>query len=217
MISAVRAQAEPVTETGVELLEEMVSIPSPSTQERELGQWLVTRLRAMGFAAKRDEVGNVVAFWGSGPREVLLLGHMDTVRGFITVRREGQRLFGRGAVDAKGPLAAAITAVTRQPAGAACRFTIIGAVEEEGSSRGARHLVNRKAPDQLVILEPSGWDAVTLGYKGSLKVRYRLSKPMGHGAGPNESAADQAIAFVRRVQDYAAGAPTPPSPEGEGF
>jgi len=204
VISAVRAQAEPVTETGIELLEEMVSIPSPSTQERELGQWLVTRLRGMGFAAKRDEVGNVIAFWGSGPREVLLLGHMDTVPGFIPVRRDGQRLFGRGAVDAKGPLAAAITAVTRQPAGANCRFTIIGAVEEEGSSRGARQLVNRKPPDQLVILEPSGWDAVTLGYKGSLKLRYRLSQPMGHGAGPNESAADRAIAFVRRVQDHAA-------------
>ena len=204
MISTVRAETEPATETGIELLEEMVSIPSPSTQERELGQWLVTRLRGMGFAAKRDEVGNVVAFWGSGPREVLLLGHMDTVPGFIPVRREGQRLFGRGAVDAKGPLAAAITAVARQPAGANCRFTIIGAVEEEGSSRGARHLVNRRPPDQLVILEPSGWDAVTLGYKGSLKVRYRLSQPMGHGAGPNESAADRAIAFVRRVQDHAA-------------
>ena len=204
MISTVRAETEPATETGIELLEEMVSIPSPSTQERELGQWLVTRLRGMGFAAKRDEVGNVIAFWGSGPREVLLLGHMDTVPGFIPVRREGQRLFGRGAVDAKGPLAAAITAVARQPAGANCRFTIIGAVEEEGSSRGARHLVNRRPPDQLVILEPSGWDAVTLGYKGSLKVRYRLSQPMGHGAGPNESAADRAIAFVRRVQDHAA-------------
>ena len=204
MISTVRAETEPVTETGIELLEEMVSIPSPSTQERELGQWLVTRLRGMGFAAKRDEVGNVVAFWGSGPREVLLLGHMDTVPGFIPVHREGQRLFGRGAVDAKGPLAAAITAVARQPAGATCRFTIIGAVEEEGSSRGARHLVHRKAPDQLIILEPSGWDAVTLGYKGSLKLRYRLSQPMGHGAGPNESAADRAITFVRRVQDHAA-------------
>src|SRR5207245_825261 len=131
------------------------------------------------------------------------LGHMDTVPGFIPVRREGNRLFGRGAVDAKGPLAAAITAVARQPAGAACRFTVIGAVEEEGSSRGARHLVNRKAPDQLVILEPSGWDAVTLGYKGSLKVRYRLSQPLGHGAGPNESAADRAIAFIRKVQDHA--------------
>jgi [amino group carrier protein]-lysine/ornithine hydrolase len=204
VITAVRSQTEPVTESGIELLEEMLSIPSPSTQERAIGQWLVARLRAMGFAARRDEVGNVVAFWGSGPREVMLLGHMDTVPGFIPVRREGNHLFGRGAVDAKGPLAAAITAVARQPAGAACRFTVIGAVEEEGSSRGARHLSTRRPPDQLIILEPSGWDAVTLGYKGSLKVRYRLSQPMGHGAGPNESAADTAIAFIRRIQDHAA-------------
>ena len=218
MITALRTQTEAITETGIELLEEMLSIPSPSTQERALGQWLVSRLRAMGFAARRDEVGNVVAFWGSGPREVLLMGHIDTVPGFIPVRREGDRLSGRGAVDAKGPLAAAITAVARQPAGAACRFTVIGAVEEEGSSRGARHLTSRRPPDQLVILEPSGWEAVTLGYKGSLRLRYRLSIPMGHGAGPNQSAADRAIAFVRRVQDYAAeqAAPTPPSPRGEG-
>jgi len=205
VITALRSETEPVTETGIELLEEMLSIPSPSTQERQLGQWLVSRLRSMGFAARRDEAGNVVAFWGSGQREVLLLGHIDTVPGFIPVRREGDRLFGRGAVDAKGPLAAAITAVARQPAGAAYRFTVIGAVEEEGSSRGARHLTSRRPPDQLIVLEPSGWDAVTLGYKGSLKLRYRLSQPMGHGAGPNESAADTAIAFIRRVQDHAAG------------
>src|SRR5438046_3329812 len=204
MITALRSETEPVTETGIELLEEMLAIPSPSTQERALGQWLVARLRAIGFAARRDEAGNVVAFWGSGPREVLLLGHIDTVPGFIPVRRDSNRPFGPGAVAAKRPLAAAIMAVARQPAGAAYRFTIIGAVEEEGSSRGARHLVSRRPPDQLVILEPSVLDAVTLGYKGSLKLRYRLSQPMGHGAGPNESAADRAIAFVRRVQDHAA-------------
>ena len=110
MISTVRAETEPVTETGIELLEEMVSIPSPSTQERELGQWLVTRLRGMGFAAKRDEVGNVIGFWGSGPREVLLLGHMDTVPGFIPVRREGQRLFGRGSVTLLNAYSARLTA-----------------------------------------------------------------------------------------------------------
>src|SRR5256886_8905375 len=204
MITALRSETEPVTETGIELLEEMLSIPSPSTQERQLGQWLVSRLRSMGFAASRDEAGTVVASGGSGPAEVMLLGHIDTVPGFIPVRRDGNRLFGRGAVDAKGPLAAAITAVARQPVGTGWRFTVIGAVEEEGSSRGARHLVNRRAPDQLVILEPSGWDAVTLGYKGSLKLRYRLSQPMGHGPGPNESAADRAIALVRRVQGQAA-------------
>lgn len=212
MTMALRNEVEPVTESGIELLEEMLAIPSPSTQERALGQWLVSRMRGMGFAARRDEVGNVVAFWGSGPREVVLLGHIDTVPGFIPARREGERLFGRGAVDAKGPLAAAITAVARQPVGTGWRFTVIGAVEEEGSSRGARQLVSRGAPDRLVILEPSGWDAVTLGYKGSLRLRCRLSQPMGHGAGPNESAGDRAIAFIRRVQDYAAAAPTLPSP-----
>ena len=81
MITEISTQTQSVTESesGIELLEEMVAIPSFSTQERELGQWLVSRLRAMGFAARRDEAGNVVAFWGSGPREVMLLGHMDTV------------------------------------------------------------------------------------------------------------------------------------------
>jgi [amino group carrier protein]-lysine/ornithine hydrolase len=217
VITATRPEVEPVTSSGIELLEEMLAIPSPSTQERAIGQWLVSRMRGMGFSARRDEVGNVVAFWGSGPKEALLLGHIDTVPGFIPVRREGDRLFGRGAVDAKGPLAAAITAVARQPVGTGWRFTVIGAVEEEGSSRGARHLVSRRSPDQLVILEPSGWDAVTLGYKGSLRLRYRLSQPMGHGAGPNESAGDRAIAFIRRVQDHAGQAPPPrPSPQGGG-
>src|SRR5205807_4524873 len=138
------------------------------------------------------------------PREELICGHIVTVPRAIRVQLTGKQLFGRGAVDAKGTLAAAITAVARQPAGAAYRFTVIGAVEEEGSSRGARHLTSRRPPDQLIVLEPSGWDAVTLGYKGSLKLRYRLSQPMGHGAGPNESAADRAIAFVSRLQDHAA-------------
>ena len=204
MIGALRNEVEPLIETGVDLLIEMLMIPSPSTQERALGQWLVSRLRRMGFTARRDEVGNVVAYWGNGANEVMLLGHIDTVAGFIPVRREAGRLIGRGAVDAKGPLAAAITAVARQPNDTATRFTVVGAVEEEASSRGARHLLNRRPPNQLIVLEPSGWDAVTLGYKGSLRARYRLAQPMGHGAGPNQSAADRAIAFIRRVQDYAA-------------
>ena len=59
MITATRPEVEPETLSGVELLEEMLAIPSPSTQERALGQWLVSRMRGMGFAARRDEVGPV--------------------------------------------------------------------------------------------------------------------------------------------------------------
>ena len=203
-------------EDGFALLEAMVAIPSVSTQEGPLGDFLTGRLGAMGFAARLDEVGNVIADWGRGPREVLLLGHIDTVPGVIPVRREGDRLFGRGAVDAKGPFAAAATAIARRPADARCRFTLIGAVEEEGTSRGARHLLSRRAPDHLVILEPSGWDAITLGYKGSLRAVYRLTQPMSHGAGPVASAADRAIAFVRRIQDHAARLSEGKGSEGKG-
>lgn len=200
MIASV--ELEPAT-AAASLLAEMLEIPSPSTQEALLGQWLVRRLRTLGFTARRDEVGNVIGLWGSGPKEVVLLGHIDTVPGWIPVRREGDLLHGRGAVDAKGPLAAAITAVAGQAESGSHRFTLIAAVEEEGSSRGARHLLARRPPDHLITLEPSGWDAITIGYKGSLRVRYRLSVPMGHGAGPASSAADQAIAFIRRIQDHA--------------
>jgi len=195
-------ELEPAT-AAASLLADMLEIPSPSTQEAMLGQWLVRRLRTLGFTARRDEVGNVIGLWGSGPKEVVLLGHMDTVPGWIPVRREGDILAGRGAVDAKGPLAAAITAVAAQAESGTTRFTVIAAVEEEASSRGARHLLTRRAPDHLITLEPSGWDAITIGYKGSLRVRYRVSVPMGHGAGPASSAADQAIAFIRRIQDHA--------------
>ncbi|MDQ6882647.1 MAG: [LysW]-lysine hydrolase [Candidatus Dormibacteraeota bacterium] len=191
---------------GFELLTNMVRIPSVSTQEHELGAWLLDYLPALGFRVSRDGAGNVIAERGAGPSEIMFLGHMDTVPGAIPVREEGGRLFGRGAVDAKGPLAAAITAVARHPVSRSHRTTIIAAVEEEGSSRGARHLVSRPAPDQLIVLEPSGWDAVTLGYKGSLAIRYRLSQSVAHGAGPTGSAADHAIAFIHRLQDHAASA-----------
>ena len=187
----------------VALLIEMLEIPSLSTEETRMGQWLLTRLKRLGFAVVRDGAGNVSATWGSGTREVVLLGHMDTVPGWIPVRREGDRIFGRGAVDAKGPLAAAITAVSRQAPSTDRRLTVIAAVEEEGSSRGARYLLERPAPDALVVLEPSGWDGITLGYKGSLRLHYRLSQPIGHGAGPLPSASDHAIDFVRHIQDYA--------------
>ncbi len=190
---------------GFALLTDIVRIPSVSTQEHELGAWLLDRLPPLGFTVSRDGAGNIIAERGTGPSEILFLGHMDTVPGAIPVREENGRLFGRGAVDAKGPLAAAITAAARHPAGPTHRTTIIAAVEEEGSSRGARHLLSRPAPDHLIVLEPSGWDAVTLGYKGSLWIRYRLTQSVAHGAGPTGSAADRAIAFIRRLQDDAAG------------
>ena len=68
-----------------------------------------------------DRTGNAVGVLGDGPREMVLLGHIDTVPGEIAVHRDGDALYGRGAVDAKGPLAcftAAAPAWAPGPAGA---------------------------------------------------------------------------------------------------
>ncbi len=74
-------------------------------------------------------------------KEILLLGHMDTVPGDIPVRIERDRLYGRGAVDAKGPLAAFVVAAARAQLAPGTRLVVIGAVEEESAtSKGARHV-----------------------------------------------------------------------------
>jgi LysW-gamma-L-lysine carboxypeptidase len=196
-----------VTDTRVdvaELLTAMLSVPSPSGHEDAMASLLVSRLLRAGFDVDIDPAGNVVAVWGSGPETIALIGHIDTVPGHIDVRREGDLLHGRGAVDAKGPLATAIAAVSRQPREGGRRFVVVGAVEEETSSSGARHLAEfMQPPSSLVILEPSGWDAVTIGYKGSLRLRASVDQPHAHGAGREPSAPDRCVHLVRALQDRA--------------
>lgn len=188
-----------------ELLVAMLSVPSPSGQEDALASLLISRLLRAGFDVDVDAAGNVVAAWGDGPETVALVGHIDTVPGHVDVRRDGDLLHGRGSVDAKGPLATAIAAVSRQPRDGGRRYVIVGAVEEETSSRGARHLAeSMPAPSALVILEPSGWDAVTIGYKGSLRLRASIEQPHAHGAGREPSAPDRCVGLVRVLQDRAA-------------
>ncbi|MBV8194721.1 MAG: [LysW]-lysine hydrolase [Candidatus Dormibacteraeota bacterium] len=190
---------------GEQLLRDMVAVPSPSGGEGALTSMLQRRLSAAGFDAHIDAVGNVIASWGTGGETIALVGHVDTAPGNIPMRRDGDSLYGRGTVDAKGPLAAACTAVSRLPRDRGRRYVVVGAVEEEATSRGARHLAaTMVAPDALVILEPSGWEGVTIAYKGSVRLRWERSQPTGHGAGPLPSAGDHAMSFVRRLQDDAA-------------
>jgi LysW-gamma-L-lysine carboxypeptidase len=152
-----------------------------------------------GFRASVDDAGNAVGEIGDGQTHVVLLGHIDTVPGEIAVRVEDGELVGRGAVDAKGPLAAFVAAATRQVAGV--RVTVVGAVEEESpTSAGARYRATLPAPDWCVIGEPSGWDAVTVAYKGRLALRVALSRSARHGAAPGMTCSEEALVFWSRAR-----------------
>ena len=190
----------------VELLRELVSIASPSTQEQAASAYLVEAMRTRGYdEAFVDAAGNAVGIWGSGERELVLLGHIDTVPGHIPVRQEGDLLYGRGSVDAKGPLACFVSAVARLPKSDRCRLVVVGAVEEEAaSSKGARHVIGKYHPECFIIGEPSQWQAVTLGYKGRLLIDYTLCHDMSHSAGQLASGPEIAVEFWNTLTRHAA-------------
>lgn len=176
---------------------------SPSGQEGSAADFLVERMAQIGFTdAFKDEVGNAIGVMGGGGTEIVLLGHIDTVPGEIPVRQEGDLLFGRGSVDAKGPLAAFVDAVARQGAADDARITLIAAVEEERDSLGARHIVERHRPDFAIIGEPSAWDRITLGYKGSARLRLEVTRDVAHSAGGGQTASELAVADWARIQAW---------------
>ena len=184
------------------LVRGLVEIPSVSRREGDAIEWLVERMGERGFRATVDDAGNAVGEIGDGPVHVVLLGHIDTVPGEIAVRIEGDDLVGRGAVDAKGPLAAFVAAASQPVMGV--RVTVVGAVEEESpTSKGARFRATQTAPDWCVIGEPSGWDGVTVAYKGRLTLEVVLSREVRHGAAPGPTLAEEALALWARVRESA--------------
>lgn len=196
--------APPLDDAGTaRLLEELVRIPSPSLEEGPAAEFLVERMSQLGFDARVDEAGNPLGVIGDGPRTVALVGHIDTVPGDLPVEVRDGILYGRGTVDAKGPLVAFVAAATRAvAAGAPLRIVVCGCVQEEvASSAGARHLATTlEAPDMLVVGEPSAWDGVTLGYKGYLRARLTLSDSVTHTAHDARTVPARACELWNRIE-----------------
>ncbi|WP_435146631.1 [LysW]-lysine hydrolase [Halobaculum sp. P14] len=192
---------------GRRLLFDLVSTPSPSGEEEAAAERLAAFFEAHGRDVFVDDVGNVRA---PADDAVLLTSHVDTVPGEIPVRVEseadgdgaddeapdgGPVLWGRGSVDATGPLAAMAVAAVETG------VSFAGVVGEETSSRGARHLVaDRDEPDAVVNGEPSGWDAVTLGYRGFLAGTYVVTSESGHTSRPDPNAIEHGMNWWRRVE-----------------
>jgi LysW-gamma-L-lysine carboxypeptidase len=181
----------------------LVSQYSPSGQERGAVEWLVTRMKSLGYDnAFIDEVGNAVGVMGQGTKQVVLLGHIDTVSGEISVRVENNVLYGRGSVDAKGPLASFTDAVAKVGAKEGWQFVVIGAVEEERDSEGARFVATQYKPDFAIIGEPNQWDRVSLGYKGSAWANVTIKRGQAHTASGEETAAEAAVETWLKIKAF---------------
>ncbi len=192
-----------MSDSTYETLIGLVSQYSPSGQERGAVEWLVTRMKSLGYGdAYIDEAGNAVGVMGQGPKQVVLLGHIDTVPGEIRVEQDGILLYGRGSVDAKGPLACFVDAVAQVGALDKWQFVVIGAVEEERDSQGARFVATQYEPDFAIIGEPNHWDRMALGYKGSAWADLTVKRAQGHTASGEETAAEAAVEVWLKIKAY---------------
>ncbi len=181
----------------------LVSQYSPSGQEHAAVEWLVARMKALGYnEAFIDDAGNAVGVMGSGGKQVVLLGHIDTVPGEIKVEQCENLLYGRGAVDAKGPLASFVDAVAKVGHKEGWQFVVIGAIEEERDSDGARFVVDQYRPDFAIIGEPNHWDRIALGYKGSAWASITIKRGQAHTASGEETAAEAAVAAWLKIKAY---------------
>jgi LysW-gamma-L-lysine carboxypeptidase len=193
---------------NLDLLRALVSIPSISGQEHGAVAYLVSWMQSHDFDARVDRAGNAVGVLdggpgpdGSPPREIMLLGHIDTVPGDIPIHINGGNLYGRGSVDAKGPLTAFVLAALAAGVRPGWRIIVIGAVEEEASSsKGAKYVADRYHPDYCVIGEPNHWRRIALGYKGRVLVNARREKTLTHTASPETGAIDDLIEFWNDVR-----------------
>jgi acetylornithine deacetylase len=186
----------------------LVDIDSTSGQERNAGRWLRDYLRGCGYVVTEqpvsDERFNVFARVAEEPR-VVLSTHFDCVPPFFASRQANGLLFGRGACDAKGILAAQIAAAERLRARGHESFGLLFVVGEERGSDGAR-VANERAPAAVRFLingEPTD-NRLGAATRGVLRVRLHATGRAAHSSFPElgESAIDKlldALMVIRGV------------------
>src|ERR1039457_5689792 len=194
-----------------EMTRALVDMESITENEKQVGKYLLHYLS--GLAAGSDgkaeamtvtpERFNVYAEWG---RPVVVLStHMDTVPPFMASREDEEHIFGRGACDAKGIIAAMIAAAEKLIESRARNFGLLFVVGEERNSAGAEVASRSPRGSRYLINGEPTESKVALGSKGILRYEIMAAGKMAHSAYPElgESAIEKlldALDAIRRIQ-----------------
>jgi acetylornithine deacetylase len=195
----------------LDLTRRLVDIESLTYNEGAVGAYLDALLRERGFAVERTAVAQPAqsrftgerfnVYGGTGGRpDVVLSTHMDTVPPFIPSSEDDLFLYGRGACDAKGIIAAQVAAAERlREAGVAVALLFV--VGEERDSAGARVAnLHAKGSRFLINGEPTD-NRLALASKGALRAEIRAHGTMAHSAYPElgDSAVHKLVQALQRL------------------
>lgn len=198
----------PLTIAPLDLAARLMAVPSPTGAEAEVGRCLVPILESLGLSVTLQPFPeaparfNVLATAGGDP-EVALCTHLDVVPPHIPPRRDGDILYGRGACDAKGIIAAMVAAAERLRATGERRFALLFVIGEETDSGGARLAVERLAGSGfarrgIIVGEPTDGKCAR-AQKGSLKAVLVTRGRAAHSSCPE--AGDSAILRLLPILD----------------
>ena len=201
----------------------LVEIPSVTLQEAEVCQYYADQLRELGFAVDqrrvspgRDNIYARLPGAGNGP-SLMLNGHLDTIPigDCAPCRRDGDRLYGRGATDMKGAMAAMLGALRALKeadislAGDLWLAAIVGHEEPEAEKDGPLALIEdhksgRVGGDRILIGE--GWNELWVMSMGSMVFTIELTSPRGGAHTTHVPFAENPIRFmgdlIQRIAAY---------------
>ena len=175
----------------------LINIDSTTGREGEAGRWLSRQLQQFGYTVVEQPVtdGRVNVYASLEPPQVVFSTHYDCVPPFFASRVDNGKLYGRGACDAKGILAAQVAAAERLRSRGERRVGLLFVVGEErgsdgaavanASPRGSRFLINGEPTDSRL----------GTGTRGVLRLRLRATGRAAHSATPEqgESAIDKLL------------------------
>ncbi|MFZ0963579.1 MAG: M20/M25/M40 family metallo-hydrolase [Terriglobia bacterium] len=170
-----------------ELTKSLVNMASVTGHEKACAEFVKEHLAQIGFQAElmpvsRDRA-NVFATWGKP--EVVLSTHLDTVPPFFPAHEDAERIYGRGSCDAKGILAAQVSAAERLKKDGVENFALLFLVGEETVSDGAREAnLHPKGSRYIINGEPTE-NKLAIASKGNLRIDVCARGKMAHSAYPH--------------------------------
>jgi acetylornithine deacetylase len=171
-----------------ELAQQLMAIPSVSGGEKEIGQFLTELLYTRRYRVEKQFLipnrFNVLAFAGR-PR-VILCTHMDTVPPMLPVSEDDRFLYGRGACDTKGIIAAMVEAGDRLRAQGVDSFGFLFVVGEETNGGGAKLANTLQWESEFVVVGEPTENRMAVAQKGTLMVDLSFKGRAAHSGYPEE-------------------------------
>lgn len=190
----------------ISLARQLIDVPSPTESELAVGELLERELTRLGFATQRHDVTptrfNLLARAGGHPR-VILNSHIDTVPPWFGSSEDEEFVYGRGACDTKGIIAAMIAAGERLRARGVDDFAFLFVVGEETDSVGAKSANTAFAnlgSEYVLVGEPTE-STFARASKGALTCTVRFEGVAAHSAYPHlgDSAINRMVAAIAEI------------------